>query len=451
MIPQDPPERSPRSEALRILTRVEETAAYADILLEAAEARQADRRDAALLHEIVLGVLRNRSRLDHVLAAASERPVEKMDGPVRNLLRIGAHSLLLLDRVPAFAAVDTAVELAKSSGGPGSASFVNAVLRRITREGARLLPAEPRAGDVEALALHRSHPLWWTRRAVERLGWDGACSLLAADNLPAPTVARPNLRKTTPRDLARRLDSEGVATEPGVFVPEALRIVSGIAPSTRAFREGFFWIQDEASQLVPRLFGRVLRRRVLDLCAAPGAKSMQLSEGLPSGGAVVAVDRNAKRLTRLLESSRRLFLPDVLPLAADARQAALAGTFDHVLVDAPCSGTGTLRRHPEIRFRLEERALRERAATQRAILEAGAALLDRGGTLVYSVCSLEPEEGPDVVAAFLEGHADFGVTDAHAALPAEARRLLGPDGALRTSPADGGVDGFFAVALGRAR
>lgn len=447
-----PPDSGPaRIEAFRILTRVEQEGAYADVLLQAAESRLSDRRDAGLLHEIVLGVLRRRGAIDHALGRALDRGIDTLDAPVRIALRVGAHSLLFLDRVPGFAAVTTAVELARSAGRPGSEKLVNAVLRRVAREGASLLPEPPSHGDVGRLAVYHSHPLWWTRRTVRRLGWEGAGRLLEANNLPAATVLRPNLKKTTPRDLARRLEAEGVTTEPCRFVPDALRVASGRAQHTAAFREGFAWAQDEASQLVPMLLGRVLGPRALDLCAAPGAKTLQIAEGLVAGGFVVASDRSASRLRRLVENVRRLDATGVAPLCCDAKQPCLSATFDEVLVDAPCSGTGTLRRHPEIRWRLAEEDLRPLAAIQREMLEAGAARLAPRGTLVYSVCSLEPEEGPDVVASFLAEHRELRVKDASAGLPREARGLLGADGALRTSPADGGLDGFFAVAFERAR
>jgi 16S rRNA (cytosine967-C5)-methyltransferase len=425
-----------RAEAFRILRRVDREGAFAGVLLESAERRLPDRRDAALLHEIVLGVLRFRDAIDHALAGALDRGIDSLDPPVLTALRIGAHSILYLERVPPFAAVATAVDLARAAGRAGSEKLVNAVLRRVAREGASLLPVPPREGDVPQLALFHSHPLWWTRRAVARLGWDGASRLLEANNRPAATVLRPNLRKTTPRDLARRLEAEGVATEPCRFVPEALRVVSGRAQHTESFRSGFAWVQDEASQLVPMLLGRVLGPRVLDLCAAPGAKTVQIAECLVSGGFVVASDRNPARLRRLAENVRRLGAASVLPVCCDATRPCLSATFDEVLVDAPCSGTGTLRRHPEIRWRLTEGDLEPLAASQRAMLEAGAARTARGGTLVYSVCSLEEEEGPEVVEAFLRDHPEWRIHER---------------GALRTSPADGGLDGFFAAAMTRAR
>jgi 16S rRNA (cytosine967-C5)-methyltransferase len=285
---------------------------------------------------------------------------------------------------------------------------------------------------------------------VESYGWEWTRKLLEANNRPAPAVLRPNLRRTTPADLRSRLASEGIATEGCPVVPEALRVVGGPFRHTRAFREGYAWAQDEASQLVPTLFGRVLRPRVADLCAAPGIKTLQLREALPVGGTLVATDRHPGRLRRLLSNLERIGADDVLVAAADMAGArpALKGKFDHVLVDAPCSGTGTFRRHPEIRWRIGPDDLVSLSARQLRILETAETLLGRGGTLLYAVCSLEPEEGEGTVARFLDRHPEFDIVDPSDRVPAAARRLVGEDGALRTDPVDR-MDGFFAVLLKR--
>ena len=420
----------PRREAFAILRRVEEGGAYASVLLEARTGSLADPRDAALLTEIVLGVLRRRSALDHALSAVASRRVEEIDPPVRTALRIGAYSLLMLDRVPEFAAVDTAVELTRGAGARAAAGFVNGILRRVAREGRVLLPAPPDEGDVEGLALFHSHPAWWTRRLVGRFGWRTAEAILEANNVLAPSVLAPAVQ-----GLAERLAREGVATEPGALVPEALRVVSGVPQKTRAFHEGAFWIQDEASQLVPRLLSDPIGPRVADLCAAPGGKTLGLAQRLPEGGVLIAGDRSAKRLSRLVRNLARVRSRGVAPIALDLAAEALPireEALDDVLVDAPCSGTGTLRRHPEIRWRLAEGDLAVLAARQLRLLDRAATLVRPGGRLVYSVCSIEPEEGPEVVARFLADHDDF-VTD----------RTLSTAASLQ------GVDGFFAALLVR--
>jgi 16S rRNA (cytosine967-C5)-methyltransferase len=441
---------SARQRAFEILRRVEESRAFATPLLEVHEDRIADPRDAALLHDTVLGVLRWQALLDHVIARLASRPPAAMDPEVRRALRIGAHALLFQDRVPAFAAVDTAVGLIKSRAPRPQVSFVNGVLRALARSGRDALPGEAAVGDAAALAVRHSHPEWWVRRKLDRLGWDRTVDLLAGDNRPAPTVLRPDLKRATPRELQARLAAEGVRTERCMRVPEALRVVSGPLRRSRVLREGRAWVQDEASQLVTDLFGRVLRPRVLDLCAAPGIKTLRLRESLPLPGAIVAVDRNPRRLRKLLENVARVGATEILVVAADAAAdtAPLRGPFDHVLVDAPCSGTGTLRRHPEIRWRLRPEDLPALAERQLRILETAARLVASGGSVLYSVCSLEPEEGEQVVAAFLERHSEFDVVDGRERVGAPARGLIAEDGALRTSPVDA-MDGFFGVVLAR--
>jgi 16S rRNA (cytosine967-C5)-methyltransferase len=442
--------RTARDRAYEILRRVEESGAYAAPLLDIHEARLGDSREAGLLHEIVLGVLRWQALLDHAVGQVASRPPEAMDPAVRRVLRMAAYALLFLDRVPDFAAVDTAVDLIRRVAPPSRASFVNGVLRALVRVGPEALPPDPEPGDVRGLAVAHSHPEWWVRRRVELAGWVGTLALLRANNRPAPVVLRPDLKRTTPRELQARFEAEGVRTESCAVVREALRVVEGPFRHTRTFREGYAWAQDEASPLVPSLFGTVLRPRVADLCAAPGIKTLQLREALPVGGTIVAADRHAGRLRRLTANLERVGATGILPLAADMAtgRPPLRGPFDHVLVDAPCSGTGTFRRHPEIRWRLAERDLDALSLRQGRILDTAASLLAPGGTLLYAVCSMEPEEGAGPVARFLERHPGLELLDARVRVPDPARRRVGEDGALRTEPADG-MDGFFAVLLRR--
>jgi 16S rRNA (cytosine967-C5)-methyltransferase len=440
-----------RTEALRILRRVEEGGAYASVLLEAApEPREP--RDRGLLQELVLGVLRRRTILDHVLGQAASRPTEAMDPPVRSVLRIGAYSLLFLERIPDFAAVDASVELARKTRLRSSLGFINGVLRQVARRRHELLPPPPTRGDVEGLALWASHPPWWVNRLVERLGWDAAVHLLEANNRPAPTVLRVHTGRTTAEVLAERLRFEGVETEAGRVAPGALRVVRGSAVRTVAFREGLAWVQDEAAQLVPMLFGPDQVQRAADLCAAPGGKTMQLATGVAASGWVVAADRHPGRLRRLAATARRLGLVNVLPVAADlTAPAPWKGTFARVLVDAPCSGTGTLRRHPEIRWRIRPGHLADLRARQQRILDSAAGQVEPGGRLVYAVCSIEPEEGEEVAASFLDKHAGFEAEDPRPWLPENARACVADDGALRTLPGQDHMDGFVGFVLRRVR
>lgn len=440
-----------REAAFIILDRIERSGAWASALLQQAEPRLADARDAALLHEIVLGVLRRRSALDHAVARVSHRESERIDAAVRTALRIGVYGLMFLDRVPDFAAVDSAVTLARRHAGPGRGGFVNGVLRAVARQGRALLPAPPRKGSIEGLALYHSHPAWWVRRAVERLGWDEAAALLEANNGPATTVLRVNDRRATVEQISEELSAGGHAARPGALDPRALYL-DGPMGAVECLKQGRAWVQDEASQLVAQLLGPLPAPRMLDLCAAPGGKSFQLSRSLQDDGLLVAADRHEGRLGRMRRAKETIGAPGLVLLRADmAREPVpLRPVFDRVLVDAPCSGTGTLRRRPEIRWRLREEDLEAMAARQGRLLRSASRLLAPGGILVYSTCSLEPEEGEDVIESFLSDHPQFEVGDPAPWLPGPARACVGRSGYLRTSPAREGTDGFFAVRLCRA-
>jgi 16S rRNA (cytosine967-C5)-methyltransferase len=280
------------------------------------------------------------------------------------------------------------------------------------------------------------------------MGWEASSRLLEANNRPAATVLRVNRRRTTTRALAQALGNGGVMTRPGRFAPDSLCVVSGPFRDSPQLRRGEFWVQDEASQLVVCLFGERLGSRVADLCAAPGGKSMQLAESLPEGGILVAVDRHGARLARLARTARRLGAEAVVPVQADmTRDAPFSVRFPQVLLDAPCSGTGTLRRHPEIRWRLRAEDLKLLSERQTRLLDRAAALTEPGGMLVYSVCSVEPEEGDEVVQRFLQSHPEFRTGETRGSLPPAGHGLIDANGFLRTSPDRGGLDGFFAALL----
>ena len=445
--PSRPPE-APRAQALRILRRVEEGGAFASPLLERAAGELSDPRDVALLHEITLGVLRQRAALDHVLARATERAAQDLDPVVRGVLRIGAYELLHLTRVPDFAAVDAAVRLAKAAGAERASGLVNAALRRVAREREALLPPRAADGDQAALALETSHPSWWVTRLVERVGFERAASILRISNRPAPTVLRPALRQIAADALAERLRTEGVSTEPGRLLPEALRVRSGLPQGTAAWRQGLAWVQDEAAQLPVALFGASLPGPALDVCAAPGGKTLQMADALEPGGCILASDRHEGRVRRMVRGLLRVAPIGVLPLVADASRSPFRPGFATALVDAPCSGTGTLRRHPELRWRLRPEDPARLAAIQLAILSAAAALVRPGGRLVYAVCSMEPEEGHHVVDAFVRHHPGWTSLDARDVLPPSAHEACDARGRVLTAP-DLEVDGFFAALLRR--
>jgi 16S rRNA (cytosine967-C5)-methyltransferase len=447
-----PEPKGARELAFDILLRVEQEGGYASLLLQDRERLLGDKREAALLHELVLGSLRRQAALDHAISLVSNRPAAEMDPEVRAAARLGAYGLLFLDRVPDFAAVNSAVELVRSSGKRSAVGFVNAILRAVARQGGSLLPQRPVAGDPAGLALFHSHPAWWVRRLVERSGWRAAERILEANNRPAATVLHANTSASSGTELATSLRREGIATEPCGFMPDSLRLLSGSLHGSRTMARGEAWVQDEAAQLVTRMLGVSVGPRVADLCAAPGGKSMQLATALMEGGLLIAVDRHLGRLGKVRENLSRIG-HEKLPLVnADMADASppFRPLFDQVLVDAPCSGTGTLRRHPEIRWRLEEEQLKLLTGRQRRILRCAAGLVVSGGSMAYAVCSMEPEEGEEMVTGFLSETPGWRLADPRPALPPAAVRLVDERGFLRTSPDDGGLDGFFGALLSRA-
>jgi len=368
-----------RYEALRILVRVEEDRAFADIVLEhALEHARLDPRDAALCTELVYGTLRWRRHLDWRLAPHLKRPLDKLDPWVRALLRLTAYQLFFLDRVPRWAAVDEAVSLAKlKARKPGPPEFVNAVLRSLTRAtGPPPLPALP----VEAAAVRCSFPDWIAARWIGRYGFKEAEALMTASNERPPTTIRINaLRMTRDTFAARVRDEELARTRPTALAPEGLIVDHGAVGRWAAFAEGSFTVQDEASMLVARLLDPKPGELVADSCAAPGTKATHMAELMANRGRIVAMDPQAARLKLVSKAAARLGISIIEAHLGGA--AALAGRWrskcDRVLVDAPCSNLGVLRRNPDVKWRRTEEDLRRLQEKQKTIIAAAASMNER--------------------------------------------------------------------------
>ncbi|MGC1593725.1 MAG: 16S rRNA (cytosine(967)-C(5))-methyltransferase RsmB, partial [Candidatus Acidiferrales bacterium] len=383
-----------RKIAFEVLRRVEEEGAYASDLLHAELGAGVKAEDAGLATELVLGVLRWRRLLDFLLERQLKKAAARLELAVALALRMGLYQLRFLERVPARAAVNESVELVKRARKTSAATLVNAVLRKAAGEAgtgaAKFLPAE--ISETERLGILHSHPTWMVERWVARFGEARAVGLLEANNR-APRLS------CALHDLARRdeifagLRAAGLRVEPGEILRGAFAVAGGSVTRTAAFRDGLISIQDEASQVVPLLLGVREGERVLDMCAAPGGKTAALARAAGRAGLVVAADLHAHRLRGMREQFSRLGLGAVRLVELDAARPLPFGVrFDRILVDAPCSGTGTLGRHPEIRWRLKAEALAEFHVLQVALLRSGLERLAPGGRLVYSTCSLEAEE-----------------------------------------------------------
>jgi 16S rRNA (cytosine967-C5)-methyltransferase len=440
---------SARSVALEALVRVETTEAYADRLLEAlADRAGLHARDRGLATEVVLGTLRWQRRLDWTLASASHRPLDDLAPWVRALLRLSAYQLAFLDRVPPWAAVHEAVELAKRRRSAGAAAFVNGVLRALARV-PRPWPVPTAADPVEALALRASLPTWLAERWWARYGPAEAEALALAMNAAPPVVVRANTLRLPATAVAAALREAGVGATPTRFAPEGLALERvGDLWELAALREGSATVQDEAAILVGHVLGPRPGETVADVCAAPGTKTTHLAALMGNRGRIVAADPHPGRLELLRAAAARLGAGIVEPRQADALTLAreLGPVCDGVLVDAPCSNLGVLRRNPDGKWRRRSGDFASLGAAQAAILEAAAALVRPGGVLVYATCSLEPEENEAVVAGLRARRPDL-VPDPMPPIVPDACRVA-PD-VLRMAPYPHGSDGFTAHRLRR--
>ncbi|HEY2435118.1 MAG TPA: 16S rRNA (cytosine(967)-C(5))-methyltransferase RsmB [Vicinamibacterales bacterium] len=410
-----------------------------------------DERDRALAGEIATGAIRWQGAADHIVTAFSGRGASKLDPEIVAILRISIFQLLHLDRVPASAVVDDAVDLARRAGKRSASGFVNALLRRVSREKTRLpLPSTP---PLDLLSITLSHPRWLAARWIARHGAEAAERWANFNNTPAPLILRANRLVTTADALARALSAEGVTVEPARLAADALVVTGGNPLLTPLAGTGAFVIQDEASQLVGMYASAQPGERILDACASPGGKTTLMAAAMQDIGVLVAADVRGKRLALLRRTVAASGARSIRLVQADARASApYRAQFDAVLLDAPCSGLGTIRRDPDVRWRRTEADLPGLAAAQREMLDELATRVRPGGRLIYSTCSGEPDENEDVVGAFLAAHAEFvRVTPAAFAARSDLAALLDADGTLRTLPFRDSLEAFYAVNLVRQR
>lgn len=440
---------SARRWAAELLLRAEAHEAFAPALL-AEIPPSLSPVDRALAHELFYGVLRQRSALDWRLAACSTRRWGQLAPPVQTVLRLGAYQLLFSDRIPPHAAVHESVALAKVMAGEGDVGFSNAVLRALDRRKSELVVPDLLDHPIDHLTAEYSHPVWLVRRWLKRFGLQRTLAFCRSNNAIPPTTLRVNSLRVTRERLIEVLAKEGVSTQPCLVSPQGLVLKTGTPASPRAFAQGWYYVQDEAAQLVALAVAPQPGERILDACAAPGGKSLHMAELMGDRGEIVAVDASAERLALVEENCRRLGVKSVRTIAADLSHPAEAkalGRFDRIVVDAPCTGLGVLRRHPEAKWHKTEALIVRFGAKQRAILDAVGPLLKPGGVLVYSTCSTEREENEERVEAFLRTHAGWMVEDLRGVLPAAAASLITPQGYLSTLGNPFDMDYFFAARL----
>ena len=446
--PKDRP--SARAAARVSLVEIEQRGARSDIVLEETLASfHLPERDLHLLKEIVLGVLRQRAYLDWVLERAGSVSMSQISPDIRQVLRISAYQILFLDRVPDHAAVDEAVEDAKRVEGTRAAGFVNAILRKITTDRETIRSRRPEGNTIQRLAIETSHPVWLVRRWQSSWGKALALKRLGADNEVPPVTLRVNRLKTDREHLLQLFTDAGITARPTSFSAVGITVEKSGSPTRfPGFAEGLFYVQDEAAQLVGFIVGARPGERMLDVCAAPGGKTLHLAEQMDGKGEITAVDSNPDRLRRLRENAERMGATMIRFEAADAARGlhfADRRGFDRALVDAPCTALGTLRRHPEAKWFKGEGSIGEAASLQMKILSGAAPWVKPGGELVYSTCTTEPEENEEVVRRFLERFSEFTPADPAERLGSAAACFVDADGFFRTFQNDQGMDGFFAA------
>jgi 16S rRNA (cytosine967-C5)-methyltransferase len=411
-----------------------------------------DERDRALAGEIATGTLRWQGTFDVLISAYAARPLDTLDGEVVDILRLTLFQLLHLDRVPASAAVNDAVQMTKKAGKTSAAPFVNALLRRASRERDRL-PLPERvvghaAGETDYLEQALSHPRWLVERWRTRYGFDAAEAWCRFDNEPAPLTLRANRLRIARDDLAQALQRAGVETRPAAVAPDGLIVTRGNPLLTPLASQGLFVVQDEASQIVGEIAQAQPGERILDACAAPGGKTLAMAAGMGNTGMLVAADVRARRVRLLADTVGAAGASCARVVQANAAQALpFAAIFDCVLIDAPCTGLGTLRRDPDIKWRRTSADFHTATELQLRILTTAAAAVRPGGRVVYATCSSEPDENEAVVGRFLESQPGFRPMPLHFA---PAPHLINSDGHLRTLPFRDRLEAFFAAAVVKA-
>ena len=438
--------QSARITALRVLVSCRSNGAWADAALKAQISRDGlSGPDAALCSRIVYGVMQHQMLLDFYIGAYCSQKPDHLQPPLLEILRIGAYQILFLDKIPDSAAVNTSVELAKLSKRGQASGLVNAVLRKISQN-KESLPPIPVRNEIQRLSIQYSHPKWLTKRMVTLLGREEAERFLASNNEIAPLTVQVNPLKTTTESLTEELRQAGIEVHPHAWVPDCLELSgTGDLTALPAFRDGKFLVQDPAARLVSLIANIRPGLKVLDVCAAPGGKSLSAAFAMTGQGDILSCDLHENKLKRIQESADRLGADIITTRAADGRvfQSEWEAAFDVVLVDAPCSGLGIIRKKPDTRYKKAD-DLFTLPVIQSAILNNSARYVRPGGTLVYSTCTILPEENEQVTQAFLAEHTDFTMS------PIELPQPVGTtSGALTLWPQRHDTDGFYICRMTR--
>lgn len=435
-----------RELAMQVLQKVHVEGAYANVVLvETLREVQLSERDRRFLTELVYGVTKAGASLDYMIGRYVA-DLRKAQPAVRELLRLGFYQIFCMDRVPPSAACNTAVELAKKHGRRGAESFVNGVLRAALREPERA--AFPDGRDARSLALRTWHPQWMVERWIRTYGYERTEELCRCNNTSAPLSMRVNTLRTNRDALMEQLAAAGAQVRASAWVPDGIVLdAHGALDELAALREGLAQVQDESSMLVAHILGAEPGMTVIDACAAPGGKTTHIAQRMENRGRILAFDIYEEKIRRIERNAKRLGISIIEAHLSDACEigAVYAGQADRVLVDAPCSGLGVLRRKPDARWKKSARDAKTLPSLQHAILESAAQTVKKGGVLVYSTCTMEECENAAVVNAFLETHTDFALEETGRFLPVQktAERMV------QIMPEADGPDGFFIARMRR--
>jgi 16S rRNA (cytosine967-C5)-methyltransferase len=435
-----------RGIAVKILNRIDRTDAYLDKLLDKELTdNELQSNDKALLYEIVHGVIRNLGRIDWVLTGFYKGKFSKCIPNVKNAMRVALYQIMFLDRVPEYAAVNEAVNFVKKLQGERSANITNGVLRNIIRSKDKIRYPDKEEDLLGFLSAYYSHPSWLVKRWLSRYSAEFTEELLKSNNQKPILSLRVNSIVTNFAEMESLLKSENISFSKGKYLPNFIEL-SGMSNITKweYFAKGYFSVQDESTGFSCYLLDPKPNERVLDLFSAPGGKTSLLADLMQNKGEIIAIDKYESRLKILEKNINRLSITNVKTLEADALEYNDDEKFDKILLDVPCSGLGTLTKKPDIKWRRDISDIRKLAELQPRLLEKGASLLKPGGELVFSTCTIEPEENYYVIKQFLEKHKEFEIVNANNYFD---KSLVSDNGFVETYPNVHGIDGAFAVKL----
>ncbi|MFC5603015.1 16S rRNA (cytosine(967)-C(5))-methyltransferase RsmB [Sporosarcina koreensis] len=433
-----------RDAALSILMEINQNQAYSNLLLNRTMKKYAiDPKDRGLLTELTYGTLQHRLTLDYYLEPFVKG---KLDPWVRELLRLSIYQIVYLTKIPPHAVVHEAVEIAKRRGHKGISSTVNGILRSVLRKGVRTI--EDIKDDIERISIETSHPAWLIKRWVEQFGKEEALAMAHENNQPARMTARVNSLKSTVDEAMAALAKEGMDASKGEVIPGSIQASSGSLANTEAFAEGLLTIQDESSMLPVLALDVKPDMKVLDMCAAPGGKTTFIAEKMSDQGEIYAHDLHEHKLSLIESNAKRLGIQSIRTKSGDSRELESVygpASFDRILVDAPCSGLGVIRRKPEIKYNKTAEDLKSLTEIQEQLLDTAYRLLKDDGIIVYSTCTIEYDENEGMVRRFLEKHPDMAMSPLDSL--ADNDSLAIKDDMLQVLPQHFGSDGFFVAAF----